>query len=73
MNWNNINTNNWNNYKTQIRSQFNKLTDDDLNNIRENFRERLVERMMNRYGYSKEDAQQKLDTFITNLKAPEKV
>lgn len=72
MNWDQVKTN-WPQMKTNLKQSFDKLTDDDITNIKENFRDRLVDRIMNRYGYTKDVAQQKLDEFITNLKTPAKV
>lgn len=72
MNWDQI-RDNWPQMKNNFRQRFDKLTDDDLNNIRDNFRDRLVERIQNRYGYTREVAQQKLDEVVNTLRTPAKV
>lgn len=72
MNWDQI-KDNWPQVKSNIRARFDKLTDEDINNIRENFRDRLVERLQNRYGYTREDAQKRLDEVVNTLKTPAKV
>lgn len=72
MNWDQVKTN-YPQLKDHLKNKFDKLTDDDITNIKENFRDRLSDRLANRYGYSKEEAQQKLDDFVNNLKMPAKV
>lgn len=72
MNWDQVKAN-WPQLKDYLKQNFNKLSDDDITNIKENFRDRIVERVMQRHGYTKEVATQKVDEFITNLKLPAKV
>lgn len=73
MNWDNVKDTNWPHLKDQLRQNFDKLTDEDITNIKANFRDRLCERLMNRYGYTKDVANEKLDAFISAVRMPAKV
>lgn len=65
MNWDQIQTN-WNQYKTSVRETFNKLTDDDLGKI-DGRRDQFLGKLQERYGYSREIAEQKLNDFCTKV------
>lgn len=65
MNWDRIQTN-WNQYKTSVREAFVKLTDDDLEKI-DGRRDQFLGKLQERYGYSRDIADQKLTDFATKL------
>lgn len=68
MNWDRI-KGNWNQFRGNVKTQFGKLTDDDLAQINGQ-QDVLLGRLQERYGYTKEVAQQKVDDFLKNIKAP---
>jgi uncharacterized protein YjbJ (UPF0337 family) len=53
----------WLQLKGKVRSQWGKLTDDELEQINGNG-EQLVGLLQERYGYAKDRAQREVDTFI---------
>lgn len=53
----------WLQLKGKIRSQWGKLTDDELDQINGNS-EQLVGLLQERYGYAKDRAQRELDSFL---------
>lgn len=65
MNWDRIQTN-WNQYKTSIRETFAKLTDDDLVKI-DGRRDQFLGKLQERYGYSRDIAEQKLTDFAAKM------
>lgn len=65
MTWDRIQTN-WNQYKTNIRETFNKLTDDDVEKINGK-RDQFLGKLQERYGYSKDVAEQKLTDFTARM------
>ena len=67
MNWNQI-EGNWQQYKGQVRQTWAKLTDDDLARMNGK-REELVGRLQERYGYTKEMAERKIDAFLKMIKS----
>jgi uncharacterized protein YjbJ (UPF0337 family) len=67
MNWNQI-EGNWQQYKGQVRQTWAKLTDDDLVGTNGK-REELVGRLQERYGYTKEMAERKIDAFLKMIKS----
>jgi uncharacterized protein YjbJ (UPF0337 family) len=67
MNWNQI-EGNWQQYKGQVRQTWAKLTDDDLARTNGK-REELVGRLQERYGYTKEMAERKIDAFLKMIKS----
>ena len=71
MNWDRI-QGNWNQFRGHIKTQFGKLTDDDLMQIN-GMREVLLGKLQERYGYTKDVAQQKLDDFVKTIKSTERV
>lgn len=52
----------WNQMKGSIRKHWGKLTDDDLQRI-EGERDRLVGKIQERYGKSKEEAEREVDSY----------
>jgi len=53
----------WLQLKGKVRSQWGKLTDDELDQINGDG-EQLVGLLQERYGYAKDRAQREVDTFI---------
>ena len=52
----------WHQVKGEIKTQWGKLTDDDISQI-EGSGEKLVGKLQERYGYAKDRAQQEFDNF----------
>ncbi|MFZ5480565.1 MAG: CsbD family protein [Myxococcota bacterium] len=71
MNWDRI-KGNWNQFKGNIKQNFGQLTDDDIMQINGQ-QDVLLGRLQQRYGYTKDVAQQKLNDFLNNIKEPQKV
>ena len=65
MNWDRIQTN-WKQYKTSVRETFAKLTDDDLEKI-DGRRDQFLGKLQERYGYSRDIAEQKLTDFTAKM------
>jgi uncharacterized protein YjbJ (UPF0337 family) len=53
----------WHQLKGEIKSQWGKLTNDDLDRA-EGDAEKLIGRVQERYGYQREDAKREVDDFI---------
>jgi len=68
MNWDQI-KGKWKQIKGSFREEFGNLTDNDLEMIA-GMRERLVGKLQERYGFVKEEAQDRADEFARNLKEP---
>ena len=52
----------WHQVKGEVKTQWGKLTDDDVNQI-EGQSEKLIGKLQERYGYAKDRAQQEFDNF----------
>ena len=65
MNWDRIQTN-WKQYKNSVRETFAKLTDDDLDKI-DGRRDQFLGKLQERYGYSRDVAEQKLTDFTARM------
>jgi uncharacterized protein YjbJ (UPF0337 family) len=65
MNWDHI-EGNWRELKGTLRSQWGKLTDDDLENIAGK-KEALLGRLQQAYGYKKDQAERELDQFLKTI------
>lgn len=61
MNWDQI-QGNWKLFKGQVKQQWGKLTDDDLDRI-EGKRDELAGRIQARYGQTKEQVDKEIDRF----------
>lgn len=61
MNWEQV-KGNWNQLKGSAKVQWGKLTDDDLTEI-EGDRDKLVGKLQEAYGITKEEAQREIDSF----------
>jgi len=62
MNWDQI-EGKWKQAKGSLKTQWGKLTDDDLDVIGGQ-RDKLVGKLQERYGYAKEDAQKRADEWV---------
>ncbi len=56
----------WTQLKGQIKQQWGKLTDDDLD-VAEGHRDYLAGKIQERYGYAKDQAEQEVQAFERNL------
>ena len=68
MNWD-ILKGKWEQAEAQMRSRWNKLTDDDIGVIKAKNQE-LTGRLRERYGWAKEEAERNVDTFLRDLGGP---
>jgi uncharacterized protein YjbJ (UPF0337 family) len=64
MNWDRV-EGNWKTFKGQVKQQWGKLTDDDLDVIAGR-REELVGRIQNAYGMSRDDADRQIRAWEKN-------
>jgi uncharacterized protein YjbJ (UPF0337 family) len=53
----------WNQFKGDARIQWGKLTDDDWDQVAGN-KDKLVGKLQERYGWKREEAEQKVDNFF---------
>jgi uncharacterized protein YjbJ (UPF0337 family) len=65
MNWNQI-EGKWQNLSGQVKSQWAKLTDDDLKNIAGK-KEQLVGKLQQRYGMVKDDAEKQINKWLAKI------
>ncbi len=56
----------WKQMKGSIREQFGKLTNDDMEEVAGK-RDKLIGKLQERYGDSREEAEKRLDQFEKNL------
>lgn len=68
MNWDRIQSE-WGKYKASMRESFAKLTDEDLDKSAGR-RDQLLVRLQERYGYSRDVAEQKLTDFAAKMMPP---
>lgn len=66
MNWDRI-EGNWKQFTGNLKTQWGKLTDDDVTEINGN-REVLEGKLQERYGYAKDEVKRQVDTWSTNIK-----
>ena len=71
MNWDTL-EGNWKQVKGSVREQWGKLTDNDLEQIAGK-KDQLVGRIQERYGISREVAQQQADQWARTMEASEPV
>lgn len=69
MNWNQI-EGRWDQFAGQVKSQWGKLTDDDLKNIAGK-RQHLVGKLQERYGVLKEDLEKQVSHWLGTVKTDE--
>ncbi len=65
MNWDRI-EGNWKEYTGKAKSQWGKLTDDDLAVVQGN-REQLEGRLQQHYGYAKDKAKAEIDGWLSRM------
>lgn len=68
MTWNDI-SNSWKAYRPQIKEEWPKLTDDDLDKIRGN-RATLVSTLSDRHGLEQAKAEKEVDAFCQTVRKP---
>ena len=56
----------WRQLKGEVKSQWGKLTDDDLDVI-EGKRTELSGKLQARYGYAKDEAEKNIDTWLNSV------
>jgi uncharacterized protein YjbJ (UPF0337 family) len=66
MNWNQL-EGRWEQFAGQVKSQWGKLTDDDLKNIAGK-RQQLVGKLQERYGVLKEDLEKQVNDWLGTIK-----
>lgn len=66
MNWDII-SGNWKQLKGQVRSQWGKLTDSDIDLIGGK-KDELIGKLQARYGYAKDEAERQIDVWSNDLK-----
>lgn len=68
MNWTQI-EGKWDQVKGRVRSQWGKLTDDDVDQI-QGRSEQLIGKLQNRYGIAREEAQRQFDAWESSRVQP---
>ncbi len=66
MNWEQI-EGKWDKFKGEVKTQWGKLTDDDLMKI-QGKKDKLHGVLKERYGYNKEAAEKEIDSFLAKTK-----
>lgn len=66
MNWEQI-EGKWDKFKGNVKTQWGKLTDDDLMKI-QGKKDKLHGALKERYGYNKEAAEKEIDAFLARTK-----
>lgn len=56
----------WKQLKGQVREQWGKLTDDELDQI-SGKSDQLIGKIQEKYGYSREKAEQEVEDFLENV------
>lgn len=67
MNWTQI-EGKWDQFKGNVRSQWGKLTDDDVTNLAGK-KDQLVGKIVERYGVAKDEAEKQIDTWLRDFKS----
>ena len=57
----------WNQLRGEIRSRWGKITDDDVNQI-QGETEKMIGKLQERYGYSRQQAERELNEFVNTPK-----
>lgn len=55
----------WKQLKGEVKEQWGRLTDDDLDRVEGNY-DQLVGRIQERYGYSREEAEREVEEYFEN-------
>jgi len=56
----------WKQLRGEVQQEWGKLTDDELDQV-EGHRDKLVGLLQERYGYAKEEAEDRLDRFLSDI------
>lgn len=59
----------WTQVKGEIRSRWGKLTDDDMTQVQGDA-EKMLGKLQERYGYTREQAERELNDFLNSPKQP---
>ena len=59
----------WNQVKGEMRSRWGKLTDDDMAQVQGDG-EKMLGKLQERYGYTREQAERELNDFLNSSKQP---
>jgi uncharacterized protein YjbJ (UPF0337 family) len=59
----------WKQLKGEVKSQWGKLTDDDLDRA-EGDAEKLIGRVQERYGFQRDEAKREVDDFLSRHNMP---
>lgn len=57
----------WKQIRGQVKEKWGELTDDEIDQI-EGRRDRLIGKLQERYGYSKQEAEQHVNEFLRGLR-----
>ena len=57
----------WNQLRGEVRSRWGKITDDDVNQI-QGETEKMIGKLQERYGYSRQQAEKELNEFVNTPK-----
>lgn len=68
MNWDRI-EGNWKQFRGQVRQQWGKLTDDDMDYV-EGRRDQLAGILQERYGIARDEADRQIDSWLAERKDP---
>ena len=68
MNWDQI-KGDWKQFKGKVKEKWGKLTDDDWTTIAGK-KDELVGKLLQRYGYKKDQAEKEVDNFLGSLDQP---
>lgn len=68
MNWDRI-EGNWKQFRGQVRQQWGKLTDDDMDYV-EGRRDQLAGILQERYGIARDEADRQIDSWLEERKDP---
>jgi uncharacterized protein YjbJ (UPF0337 family) len=66
MNWDTV-KGQWKQFTPKVKQQWGQLTDDDLTVINGQ-KDQLVDKLQERYGFTKEEAQEELEDFLAGTK-----
>jgi uncharacterized protein YjbJ (UPF0337 family) len=70
MNWDDV-AGKWKQFTGSVKQEWGKFTDDDIDYIG-GTRDRLIGRLQEKYGFSKEEAERRADRWLTTHQAPVK-
>jgi uncharacterized protein YjbJ (UPF0337 family) len=68
MNWDQIGAK-WKLFKGSVKQEWGKFTDDDLDYIA-GTRDKLIGRLQEKYGFTKEEAERRANRWLTNQEDP---